>query len=99
MKKVFEKKYLLDDLALPWSKHVVCDKIIDTTRWSEIHDLVFVDHDGLNWNVQYSQGLTEFQDESAFEYSEDQIECTLVELRDFIIKKWLPVDSVTDPED
>ena len=89
-KKVFSKDYLKDELDLPYSNTVV-DKIIDTTRWSIVHGIVFEDH-GKFYQTTYSEGATEMQDERPWEY-DDEVECTEVELREVKVKKWMPVED------
>jgi hypothetical protein len=50
---------------------IISDKIEDTTRWSEIHDVVIKrNSDGKLFADGYTQGLTEYQDESPYEYSD-----------------------------
>jgi len=49
-------------------------KLIDTSRWSTIHSLVFSFRRKF-YQTRYSRGATEQQDESPFEYADDQIEC------------------------
>lgn len=89
MVKKFRKDYLTNELELPDS--AIVDKIIDTNRWSIIHKIVFEDK-GKFYQTTYSEGATEYQDESPWEY-EDMIECTEVELREVKVKKWMPVDA------
>ena len=52
-----------DDIEL------VVDDLIDTTRWSEVHNMV-IKKDGRFYQDEYSVGATEMQDESPWEYSE-----------------------------
>ncbi len=89
-KKVFSKDYLKDELDLPYSNTIV-DKIIDATRWSIVHEIVFEDN-GKFYQTTYSEGATEMQDESPWEY-DDEVKCTEVELREVKIKKWMPVED------
>lgn len=89
-KKVFSKDYLKDELDLPYSNTVV-DQIIDTTRWSIVHKIVFEDN-GKFYQTTYSEGATEMQDERPWEY-DDEVECTEVELREVKVKKWMPVED------
>ena len=89
-KKVFSKDYLKDEFDLPYSNTVV-DKIIDTTRWSIVHEIVFEDN-GKFYQTTYSEGATEMQDERPWEY-DDEVECTEVELREVKVKKWMPVED------
>lgn len=86
--KKFSKDYLKDELDLPYSNTIV-DKIIDTTRWSIVHEIVFEDN-GKFYQTTYSEGATEMQDERPWEY-EDEVECEEVELREVKVKKWMPV--------
>ena len=87
MKMVFSKDYLRDELDLPSSALV--DDVIDNSRWSIHHKIVFEDK-GKFYQTYYSEGATEMQDESPWEYDDD-VECTEVELRDIKVKKWMPV--------
>jgi hypothetical protein len=52
---------------------VVERRICDTTRWSIISMLV-IEKDGKYYASSYSNGATEQQDESPFEYDKDEIE-------------------------
>lgn len=89
-KKVFSKDYLKNKLKLPYSNAII-DKIIDTTRWSIVHEIVFEDK-GKFYQTTYSEGATEMQDERPWEY-DDEVECTEVELREVKVKKWMPVED------
>ena len=86
----FSKDYLKNELDLPYGNTIV-DNIIDTGRWSIYHEIVFADK-GKFYKATYSEGATECQDESPWEY-EDEIECTEVELREVKVKKWVPVED------
>lgn len=79
------KDFLMEELGLP--DNAIKDSIVDTSRWSEIHEIVF-SHDGKFYETSYSQGLTEMQDESPWEY-EDEVECYEVELKEVTVKKWV----------
>jgi hypothetical protein len=65
---------------------VIEDKIIDTTRWSEIHDIVFL-YKGKHYAAGYSCGLTEMQDESPWEY-EEEVECHEVKKIERVVEVW-----------
>lgn len=52
-----------DDIEL------IHDRIVDTRRWSIDHEVI-VKHDGRFYRDTYSEGATEMQDESPWEYSE-----------------------------
>ncbi len=90
----FKASYLLEELCLPYDcdgGEILSDKIVDTTRWSKIHELVFrLDDqpDGEAWMVSYSQGLTEFQDESPWE-SEDIVYAVKVVKKEVTVTKWV----------
>lgn len=90
MKVKFSRDYLMKELDLPYSNTIV-DNIIDTTRWSIIHEIVFEDN-GKFYMATYSEGATECQDERPWEY-EDEVECEEVELREVKVKKWMPVED------
>lgn len=87
MKKNFNTKYLREELDLPWS--ALEDKIIDTLRWSAIHEIIF-ELDGKYWRTEYSCGLTELQDEGPWDY-EDEVECEEVEKKIIQVESWVPV--------
>lgn len=89
--KVFSKDYLMDELDLPYENTIV-NRIVDTTRWSIIHEIVFEDN-GKFYMTTYSSGVTEMQDERPWEYDNDEIECTEVELKEVKVKKWIPVED------
>lgn len=88
-KKIFSKDYLMDELDLPYT--AISDKIIDTSRWSVLHKIVFEDN-GKFYSTTYSVGATEMQDERPWEY-QTKVECTEVELKEVIVKKWIPVED------
>ena len=88
--KVFSKDYLVNELDLPWHNTIV-NRIIDTTRWSIVHEIVFEDQ-GKFYMTTYSEGATECQDERPWEY-DDEIKCTEVELKEVKVKKWVPVED------
>lgn len=88
MKKTFSKDYLVNEKGLPWS--AIHDRIVDTSRWSTHHEIVFEDN-GKFYMTGYSEGATELQDGRPWEY-EDEVECDEVELREVKVKKWCKVD-------
>jgi len=80
----FEKK-ILQSLAYDYPEEGVTDQqleqfsvmeqeLIDTSRWSHIYTMVF-EFAGKYYESSYSIGATEQQDESAYEYDPDLIEC------------------------
>lgn len=88
--KVFSKDYLMDELDLPYENTIV-NRIVNTTRWLIIHEIVFEDK-GKFYMTTYSEGATEYQDERPWEY-DDEIKCTEVELKEVKVKKWIPVED------
>lgn len=92
-KKVFSKDYLKNKLDLPYGNAIV-DKIIDTTRWSIVHEIVFEDN-GKFYQTTYSEGATEMQPERPWE-CDDEVECTEVDLREVKVKKWIPIEGFED---
>lgn len=84
-KITLHKDFLMEELNLP--EDAIKDTITDTSRWSEHHEIIFA-YDGKFYRTHYSQGLTEMQDESAWQ-EESEIECTEVELKEKMIKVWV----------
>lgn len=68
---------------------VLEDSLIDTSRWSTHHNLVFK-KDGKTWETQYSRGATESQDEQPFEY-QDKVVCMEVHQVPKTVMVWEPV--------
>jgi hypothetical protein len=64
-KRKFSKD-LLREWGLPWDVYgtpVTRDEVIDSGRWHEHHEVVFMaPDDGKTWRVGYSAGLTEIQE-------------------------------------
>ena len=93
-KKIFTKQELRD-MDMPYSApdggEIVYDKIYDTSRWSEMHEMVvqFKDQMGTDeaWYFTYSRGLTECQDESPWEF-DDEIEAHLVKKITKTVEVW-----------
>lgn len=69
----FKKEYL-QDLVYDEVDGVIKDQITDTSRWSTHHEMVFKYEDRY-YKTYYSVGSTEQQEESPFEYDDDEIEC------------------------
>lgn len=88
-KMEFSKEYLTDVLDLPDA--ALEDDIIDTSRWSQIHGIIFK-YDDKHYRTSYSIGATEMQDEKPWEF-DDFIECEQVELLEKLVKKWMPVNK------
>jgi hypothetical protein len=69
----FSKEFLQERF---WSNknNTVYGRIADHTRWSVVYEEVF-EYEGKLYLTTYSVGATEHQDESPYEYDEDEIEC------------------------
>lgn len=78
------RDYLKNELDLPYS--AIKDDISGQGRWSTRHTIVFA-HDGKFWETGYSEGSTESQDESPWEY-EEEVECVEVHIVEKIMKVW-----------
>lgn len=88
--KYFSKDFLLHEVLDAENK--VEDEIVDTSRWSVIHYLVFRDPESGNYYATtYSVGATEQQDEAPFEFDPDEIKCQQVEKKEVIAHEWVPV--------
>jgi hypothetical protein len=68
------KKEFLQEIEDNDDVEIVEDEITDTTRWSILNRRVFK-FEGKFYETFYQHGATECQDESPYEYDEDQIEC------------------------
>lgn len=94
----FTKTYLIDELKLPYGNKdkvvVIEDTLTYSSRWSIGHELIFRlpdQKEDEGWQVSYSIGATECQDESPWEY-EDEIKGTLVRLVEKVVKTWVEAD-------
>lgn len=87
-------KALLKEWGLPY-EGAIEDDITETSRWSEHHTIIFkAEDDGLLYEAWYSKGLTEYQDESPWEYDET-VTATRVEKRKVLVYKYLPVEEAS----
>lgn len=90
MKKEFTRDYLVKKLDLPYT--ALEDNIIDNSRWSIIHEIVFQDLDGKFYQTTYSVGATECQDERPWEYK-SVVECTEVAKKEVMVEQWVPLEE------
>jgi hypothetical protein len=99
--RAFTKDQLWNELRLPGGQNSLRDTIIDQTRWSIVHEIVFKSPDlpdGYGWETSYSVGATESQDEGPWDNDDDPIKCTLVRLGKATVDAWLPaVMPLNDP--
>lgn len=103
MKKDFDTSYL-KHFELPYEcydpdakLHGVIheDNIIDNSRWSITHRVVFSfpgQDDGTAWEAFYSSAATEYQDEAPWEY-DNKVKCTLVRKMPVTVEEWCEVDE------
>ncbi len=73
------KKEFMQEVAYNEAEGVkiIENNIVDNSRWSVIHKIVF-SFNGKFYESSYSVGATEQQDESPYEYDNDEIECSEV---------------------
>jgi len=91
-KRKFKKELLCDVLdGYAEGAEKISDEIIDQGRWSTHHWLVFRLEEKI-WGVSYSHGSTEQQDESPFEYDDDEIECSQLKAVEKTVVEYVPVD-------
>ena len=91
MKQKFKRKFL-QDLVYDDCDDVIAEKIEDNIvaheRWSVVHEMIFKTG-GKYYSTTYSVGATESQDESAYEYASDLVECTEVEKKEVTVTKYV----------
>jgi hypothetical protein len=87
--RIFNRDFLVNELGLPYNS--VEDKVIDNSRWSICHELIFA-YDGKYYQTYYSVGSTECQDERPWEY-EDEVECIEVIKQEVKVMAWIPVEA------
>lgn len=90
---LFEKKEL-QRMVYEDSERLVKveEEIVDSSRWSIHYRVIFEDTEtSKHYMSYYSKGATEYQDEDPYEYENDEIECTEVELKEVTVKKWVAV--------
>ncbi len=71
---------------------LISDEVYDTTRWSTLSELIFQSGEKF-FQVCYSKGSTEMQDESPFEYEPDEVECNEVIPKEVTKIEYVPVDA------
>jgi hypothetical protein len=93
--KTFKKEDLLELLdGETEALKPVKDKVVGNSRWSIQHSLVFQDKtSGRFYEVEYSVGATEQQDEGPFEYEGDDIEVTEVRPQQRTVTVYEPVPA------
>lgn len=66
---------------------IVDDRLVDSSRWSLVKELIFKWTDGKFYKTYYSIGATEDQDEGPWEY-EGEVECKEVHELERTVKVW-----------
>ena len=93
--KTFKKEYLQELVFEGESTAgltILSDEQVSSSRWSSHHEMVFREEaTGKLYEAGYSQGLTESQDESPFEYEDDDVECIEVEAYKVSVTKYRAV--------
>ena len=84
---IFLRATLLDLLNDP-----IEDILKGNSRWT-LRRRAIVEHEGKFYEVMYSQGATEMQDEDPWEY-QDEIECQEVQKVSKTIEVWEPVSPL-----
>ena len=88
-KKEMLREIVYDDCMFA---EMVEDIITGTTRWSIIHRMIFK-YKGRFYQVIYSKGATEQQEEIPFEYAAEEIDCPEVEQKEVKVKKWVLLEK------
>lgn len=70
----FKKDVLQDGIGGDGPTKTIESDIVDHSRWSVGHRRVF-EFEGKFYLTFYSRGATESQDESPYEYDDEEIEC------------------------
>ena len=93
---LFKKEFLQDIVYEEFDEtevEMVKNTIYDTSRWSVQYELVFLMKNTNKYYLSYySRGATEQQDEGAYEYDGDEIECQEVMKKEIISFKWVKAE-------
>ena len=80
-----------DNEKFPVNFEMVQSELVDTSRWSNIHEVVYKDLDsGKFYSSTYSVGATECQDERPYENDGDEIEFAEVVPKEVIKIEYVP---------
>ncbi len=88
------KDFMREALCLPYD--AIEDNIIDNTRWSIIHEIIF-EYNNKFYRTEYSIGATEMQDECPWDYM-DEVECEEVIQKPITVMSWTPVEENNDTD-
>ena len=92
---LFKKEFLVELARDDYDEEEVLsiyNKLIDTSRWSEIYEQVFL-FNGKYYKTSYSVGATECQDERPYEYEGDEIACIEVIPKEVTSIIYVPIDK------
>lgn len=92
---LFKKEFLRDLARDDYDEDevkVIYTALIDTSRWSEIYEQVFLFNEKY-YRTSYSTGATEQQDESPYEYDPEEIECEEVVPKEVVKTIYVPIDK------
>lgn len=87
---LFKKQFLLDTLYDQNDCEIISDTIVDHRRWAVTHELIFK-HENKYYRTHYSQGATENQDESPWEFDEGGVVCEEVVPTEKVVTVYVPV--------
>jgi len=87
-KKGLLQQLAFDDVEESDGVTKIKDEICGTRRWSVDHTMIF-ECAGKFYESAYSVGATEQQDETPYEYEEDEIECVEVVEKEITITQWV----------
>lgn len=88
-----------EDGAYPLKFKMVKTELIDTTRWSYVHEVVYQDlTTGKFYSSSYSTGATECQDERPYEYDGDEIGLTEVEPIEKVVIEYVVKQNLSKGE-
>ena len=90
--RTFKKDFMLELFDAPENAEVIKDEIYENSRWSIRSELIFK-FEGKFYQVCYSVGATEQQDESPWEYDGEDIECSEVKPVEVVTINYVSVDN------
>jgi hypothetical protein len=83
----FKKDLLVEILGLP--DNAIEDIIIDHTRWTVVHRIIFAYQDKF-YETNYHVGATELQGMEIWEY-DNEIDCVEVQKQEVVVTQWVEV--------
>jgi hypothetical protein len=86
----FKKEFLME-----FEGKTIIDEMVDHSRWSVSHRRIF-EFEGKFYETYYSVGATEQQDESPYEYDEDEIDCPEVKPVQKLVTVYEKVEGEND---